>query len=194
MLGVRVARGRDFTPRDNTPTSAPVVIVNESFARRFWPAYPDGPEPIGRQITVPVVRNDPFEIVGVVADVRQSGRSGDMSPQFYLPNALYPPQSAYVAIRASGDPALSMRAVREAVLNVDPDQSIADVRTMDQILDRPVGRQHMAAQLLGAFAGRRSCSLSSACMARSPIRSRSARTRSGSAARLAPVNPQCSPW
>ena len=54
---------------------------------------------------------------------------------------------------ASGDPALSMRAVREAVLNVDPDQSIADVRTMDQILDRPVGRQHMAAQLLGAFTG-----------------------------------------
>ena len=153
VLGVRVARGREFTPRDNTPAAAPVVIVNESFARRFWPSYPDGVEPIGRRIKVPVVGNDPFEIVGVVADVRQSGPSGEMSPQFYIPNALYPPQSAYVAIRAGGDAGLSMRAVREAVRRVDPDQSIADVRTMDEILDRSVGRQHMAAQLLGVFAG-----------------------------------------
>jgi predicted permease len=153
VLGVRVARGREFTPRDNTPTSAAVAIVNESFARRFWPSYPQGLDPIGRRITVPIVRKEPFEIVGVVADVRQSGPSGEMSPQFYVPNAQYPPQSAYLAVRADGDPAQSMPAVREAVRRVDPDQSIADVRTMDEILDRSVGRQHMAANLLGAFAG-----------------------------------------
>jgi predicted permease len=153
VLGVRIARGREFTPQDNTPTSRRVAIVNESFARRFWPDYPNGVEPIGRQLTVPIIGNDPFEIVGVVADVRQSGPGGEMSPQFYIPNALYPPQAAYLAIRASGDPALSMRAVREAVMRVDPDQSIADVRTMDEILERSVGRQHMAARLLGAFAG-----------------------------------------
>jgi predicted permease len=152
VLGVRVARGREFTPRDNTSTAVPVAIVNESFARRFWPAYPDGVEPLGRRIKVPIIGKVPFEIVGVVADVRQSGPTGDMSAQFYIPNALYPPQSAYLAIRADGDPALAMRAVREAVLKVDPDQSIADVRTMDEILDRSVGRQHLAAQLLGTFA------------------------------------------
>ncbi len=153
VLGVRVTRGREFTPRDNTPTSRRVAIVNESFARRFWPEYPTGVEPIGRSLMVPIIGTEPFEIIGVVADIRQSGPSGEMSPQFYLPNALYPPQSAYLAIRASGDPAESMRAVREAVLRVDPDQSIADVRTMDQILDRSVGRQHLAARLLGVFAG-----------------------------------------
>ncbi|HEU4694055.1 MAG TPA: ABC transporter permease [Vicinamibacterales bacterium] len=153
VLGVRIARGREFTPRDNTPTSLRVAIVNESFARRFWPEYPNGVEPIGRRLQVPIIGNDPFEIVGVVADVRQSGPGGEMSPQFYIPNALYPPQSAYLAIRASGDPAFSMHAVREAVMRVDPDQSIADVRTMDEILEGSVGRQHMAARLLGAFAG-----------------------------------------
>jgi predicted permease len=153
VLGVPVARGREFTPRDNTTTSAAVAIVNESFARRFWPSYPQGLDPIGRRITAPIVRKEPFEIVGVVADVRQSGPSGEMSPQFYVPNAQYPPQSAYLAIRADGDPVRSMPAVREAVRRVDPDQSIADVRTMDEILDRSVGRQQMAAHLLGAFAG-----------------------------------------
>jgi putative ABC transport system permease protein len=153
VLGVRVARGREFTPRDNTPTSVPVAVVNESFARRFWPAYPDSVEPLGQRIRVPIIGKEPFEIVGVVADVRQSGPSGEMSAQFYLPNAMYPPQSAYLAIRADGDPMLAMSAIRDAVRKVDPDQSVADVRTMEEILERSVGRQHLATQLLGTFAG-----------------------------------------
>jgi putative ABC transport system permease protein len=153
VLGVRVARGREFTPRDNTPTSVPVAIVNESFARRFWPAYPDSVEPLGKRIKVPIISKEPFEIVGVVADVRQSGPRGEMSAQFYVPNAMYPPQSAYLAIRADGDPLLAMSAIRGAVRKVDPDQSVADIRTMNEILERSVGRQHLAAQLLGTFAG-----------------------------------------
>jgi len=153
VLGVRVARGREFTPRDNTPTSVPVAIVNESFARRFWPAYPDSVEPLGKRIKVPIISKEPFEIVGVVADVRQAGPSGEMSAQFYVPNAMYPPQSAYLAIRADGDPLLAMSAIRDAVRQVDPDQSVADIRTMNEILERSVGRQHLAAQLLGTFAG-----------------------------------------
>ncbi|HZL93815.1 MAG TPA: FtsX-like permease family protein, partial [Vicinamibacterales bacterium] len=88
----------------------------------------------------------------VVADLRQSGPRGEMSAQFYIPNALYPPQSAYLAVRASGDTVHSVRAIRKAVLTIDPEQSIAEVRTMDEILERSVGRQYLAAQLLSAFA------------------------------------------
>jgi predicted permease len=151
VLGVRVISGREFTQRDNTPGALPVVVVNETFARRFWPADPAS-EPIGKRLFVPIIGKVPFEIVGVVADVRQSGPRGEMSAQFYIPNALYPPQSAYVAVRTNGDPVQSVRAIRDAVLNIDPEQSIADVRTMDEILERTVGRQYVAAQLLGAFA------------------------------------------
>jgi predicted permease len=152
VLGVRVIRGREFTPRDNTPASLPVAVVNESFTRRFWPAYPSGSEPLGKRLFVPIIGTMPFEIVGVVADVRQSGPRGEMSAQFYIPNALYPPQSAYLAVRASGDTVHSVRAIRKAVLTIDPEQSIAEVRTMDEILERSVGRQYLAAQLLSAFA------------------------------------------
>jgi predicted permease len=151
VLGVQIIRGREFTQRDNTPAALPVAIVNESFARRFWPADPAS-EPVGKRLFVPIIGKMPFEIVGVVADVRQSGPRGEMSAQFYIPNALYPPQSAYVAVRTNGDPAQSIRAIRDAVQKIDPEQSIADVRTMDEILERTVGRQHVAAQLLGAFA------------------------------------------
>ena len=153
VLGIPVRRGREFTPRDNTSTSPRVVIVNESFARRFWQSYPNGVEPLGKRIVVPILGLDPFDVVGVVADVRHGGLRRDAPPQFYLPNAQYPPQSIYLAVRTNGDPLLSVAAIRSAVLKVDPDQSIASVRMMDEILERSVGRQHLATRLLGFFAG-----------------------------------------
>jgi len=153
VLGIPVRHGREFTPRDNTPTSPRVVIVNESFARRFWPSYPTGVEPLGKRIVVPILGDAPFEIVGVVADVRHSGLRRDAPQQYYLPNAQYPPPSMYLAVRTDGDPLLSVTAIRSAVGKVDPDQSIADVRMMDEILERSVGQQHLATRLLGVFAG-----------------------------------------
>ena len=153
VLGIEVKRGREFTPVDNTPGSSPVVIVSERFARRFWPAYPARTEPLGRRIMVPILGVGPLEVVGVVADVRHSGPARQAPQQFYIPNALYPPQSAYLAIRAEGAPAGLLPAIRDAVREADSDQSVADVRMMDEILDRSVGQHHLVARLLGLFAG-----------------------------------------
>jgi predicted permease len=153
VLGVAVARGRDFTAQDNRPGAAPVVIVNESFARRFWPAYPNGADPIGQKIVVPVIGSTPLEIVGVVADVRHAGLTADAPHQFYVPSALYPPQSVYLAIRTVGNPLAAVSDVRTAVRAADPDQAVTDVRMMDDVLQRTVGGRVLTARLLSAFAG-----------------------------------------
>jgi putative ABC transport system permease protein len=152
VLDVPVRSGREFTPRDNAVGAPPVVIVNESFARRFWPGYPQGSEPLGRRIWIPILGDARNEIVGVVADVRHGGLTREAPPQFYIPNALYPPQTAEMAIRTDGDPTPTIAAVRAAVQSIDPDQSVADIRTMDEILEQSVGRRHLVTRLLGLFA------------------------------------------
>jgi predicted permease len=152
LLGVPVIRGREFTARDDTAGAPPVALVNESFARRIWPGYPDSMDPVGRRLTVPILDNQVFEIVGVAADVRQGGPRSPAPPQFYLPTAWYPPQAAYLAVRGRTDPRSLVSAIRAEVLAVDADQALADVRMMREMLDASVGQQHVAARLMAFFA------------------------------------------
>jgi predicted permease len=153
VLGVSVTRGREFTAQDDRSGAAPVVIVNESFARRFWPSAPGSPDPLGEKIVVPVIGSAPLEVVGVVDDVRHGGLTADAPQQFYVPNALYPPQSVYLAVRAVDNPSSAVSGVRAAVRAADPQQAITDVRTMDDVLQQSVGRRHLTARLLSMFAG-----------------------------------------
>ena len=153
VLGVPLQRGRDITAYDNRLGAAAVVVINESFARRFWPAYPAGPNPIGKRISVPILRPSVLEIVGIVGNVREQGLTRDASPQFYIPNALYPPQTGYLAVRVELDPASIVGPIRAAVQEIDRDQSIGDVRMMTQILEVSEGSRHLATRLLSLFAG-----------------------------------------
>jgi len=147
-----VKQGRSFEPRDNAAGAHGVVIVNEAFARTYWPSYPKA-TPIGDGLEIPVVSLKPLEVVGVVADVKHSGPTREAGLQVYLPDRLYPPQIAFLALRDEGDPFRAVNAVRAQVRTIDPNQSITDVRMMDQILESATGRQHLAARVLGLFAG-----------------------------------------
>jgi predicted permease len=153
VLGVPLRRGREFTARDEAPGAPPVVIINESLARRVWPTDPADSNPIGRRLNVPFLTVGPLEIVGVVADVRQGGPKRDAPPQFYIPTVLNPPQFAHLVVRGEHDPLLSVPAIRAEVLVIDRDQPLADVRMMDEMLDASIGQQHAAARLLALFAG-----------------------------------------
>jgi putative ABC transport system permease protein len=153
VLGIHMKRGRDLTERDNAQGSAGVVIVNQSFARRFWPAYPDGPDPVGKRIKVPILKPSLLEIVGIVADVREQGLTREPIPQFYIPTVMNPPQTAYLAVRAQGDPSLVVGPIRSVVREIDRDQSIGDVRTMSDRLEVSEGQRHLAERLLSLFAG-----------------------------------------
>ena len=102
-----------FEARDNAAGAPPVAMVNETFARKFWPAYPSGATPVGDRLFVPILASPSLEIVGVVADVRHAGPTREADPQVYIPDRLYSPQVAFLALRADGDPlAPLMRYVR----------------------------------------------------------------------------------
>jgi predicted permease len=154
VLGLTLKQGRLFEPRDNVAGAAPVAIVNESFARRFWPSYPRGVTPVGDRLFVPILPkgSSSLEIVGVVADVRHSGPQTEANTQVYIPDIIYPPQMAFLALRADGDPLRVVNAIRAEVRAIDPNQSVTDVRMMDDLLQQSVGDRHVAARVLGLFA------------------------------------------
>jgi len=153
VFGIPLRRGRDFTAFDNMPGAPPVVIVNESFARRFWPTYPDGPDPIGQHIRVGAIpKAGDLEIIGIVGDVLHQDLATDARPQFfYIPTVLYPPQTAYLAIRSDGDPRRLVDDIRRRVLAIDPSQPLSDIRMMDDLLEASIGKQRLAMWLLTVF-------------------------------------------
>jgi predicted permease len=153
VIGLAVKQGRAFENRDNVAGAPPVAVVNESFARRFWPSYPRGATPVGDRLTVPILPSGPLEIVGVVADVLHGGPAERQpNPQLYIPDRLYPPQTAFLAVRADGDPLARADAVRAQVRAIDANQSVTDIMTMDALVERTLGQKHLAARVLGLFA------------------------------------------
>jgi predicted permease len=152
VMGLALKQGRTFEPRDNVGGAAPVAIVNESFARRFWPSYPSQATPIGDRLGVPILNAGPLDIVGVVADVRHGGPAAAANPQIYIPDWLYPPQIAFLALRADGDPLAKVDAIRAHVRAIDPNQSVTEIMTMDDLFERFLGQKHLAARVLGLFA------------------------------------------
>ena len=104
-LRIPLRRGREFTARDNSSGAPPTIIINESFARRFWPSYPAGLSPVGQHMGEGADRIPSAEIVGIVADVREAGLGGQPGPEFYVPLAFSVPQVAYLAVRTAVNPA-----------------------------------------------------------------------------------------
>lgn len=151
-LEIPLRRGREFNERD-TKTAQRVVIINESLARHFWPAYPAGLDPVGQSLLVGGVNLKPAEIVGVIADVQQNVEGSGWPDSVYQPFAQNPQPFAMLAIRTTGDPLSFTRPVREQVQALDPGQGVAAVQTMDTMVDDEVGQRRLLLALLGSFAG-----------------------------------------
>ncbi|HYM74644.1 MAG TPA: ABC transporter permease [Candidatus Dormibacteraeota bacterium] len=149
-LQIPLRRGRAFTAQDGAG-SVPVIIINESVARVFWPEYPSGADPIGQHL---LVGNDlqPKEIVGISADIHQTGKDSDPRPGVYLPCLQKPPGSAMLVVRTNGDPLSFANEVRNQVLATDSNQPASEVSTMDDVVDASEGQLRLMMRLLGAFA------------------------------------------
>jgi putative ABC transport system permease protein len=152
-MRIPVRRGRVFTASDNSLGAPPVVIANESFARRFWPSYPDGPSPIGRHVGERADRIGSLEIIGIVADVHEGGFSTKPGPEFYVPLAVNAPQLAYLVIRTAADPRQMVPAIRQALAAVDRDQPLADIRMMEEVFDADLRQRRLTMLLLSVFSG-----------------------------------------
>ena len=156
-MGIRVEHGRGFDGRD-TLTGAPVAIVNETMARRFWP---DG-DPTGKRIRLYYDR-DPqhwLSVVGVAGDVRYHGRDAEPVPQVFVPYQQDPyrflpyPQAPFVSlvVRTAADPASLIAAMQARIWAVDKDQPVLHIQTMDQALSRSLANRRVYLLLLGCFA------------------------------------------
>jgi putative ABC transport system permease protein len=149
VLNIQLRKGRVFTDSDGA-NGPPVVIINEELARQYFPNQ----DPIGRRIAFNCCdgRTVWREIVGVVGDVRHSGLDQGLRPEIYFPFMQFPLSSLTVIARTNGDPLNFVAAARGQVEEVDKDQPITNIRTMEEILARSVSQQRFNLSLLAVFA------------------------------------------
>jgi putative ABC transport system permease protein len=136
--------GREFELNDNA-TSTRVIIVNRTFAERFWP----GRSAIGRQVMIPEQdiathgsHLGPARIVGIVGDVKQNSLDEVTRPQLYVPYAQDPFIFATLVVRAHGEPMQMAKSVERAVWSIDKDQPMWKIRTLKSLVDRSTRGGH----------------------------------------------------
>jgi predicted permease len=151
-LDIPLRRGRDFTERDIEGAQR-VAIVDEALARRFWPAYPDGLNPIGQRLLIGGTNPQPAEVVGIVGNVHQNLENSAWPQSVYVSFGQSPLPSAMLAIRTGRNPTRFTTTVREQVRALDRNQPISDVRTMDDLVEAELGQRRLLVVLLGSFAG-----------------------------------------
>jgi predicted permease len=150
-MEIPLKRGREFNAHDNAD-STPVAIINETLARRFWPQYPHGPDPIGQTIEMGA-HHQVKDVVGISADVREKGKDQVLMPGLYLPAAQLSNVSGTFIVRTDGDPLSLANAVRAQVLAIDRNLPISHVATMEDVVEAPQGQLRLMMRLLGVFAG-----------------------------------------
>ena len=147
-LRIPLLAGRFFTEADRTDAPK-VVIVNESFAKRWWP----NENPLGKRVKQGFPQDDrPFrEIVGVVGDVAQEGLDLPVQTEVYLPLAQNPDTLITFVARTASDPMSLARTATEAIHRVDPNQSVSWVQPLTLSLAESVARRRFTTLLLGLF-------------------------------------------
>jgi putative ABC transport system permease protein len=151
-LGIPLRRGRTFTAADGLH-GAHAVVVSESVARRFF----RDSDAIGHHIYMGTADNrvvPESEIVGIVADVKQTGLDEERPEAVYVPHALVPIISNFTfAIRTTVDPATVSSAARGVMRRLDPGVPLIRVQTMDQIIGRTAAPARSSMVLVSLFAG-----------------------------------------
>jgi predicted permease len=123
-LGIRLREGRGFTEHDSA-TRPPVLIVNETMARRYWP----GRSAVGQRVVIDPAR-PPCEVVGIAPDVKYRTLRESPGPSFYLPLAQDSARRGVLHVRTDGDPRALLQDVRRIVAGVNPGVPITGIRTL----------------------------------------------------------------
>jgi putative ABC transport system permease protein len=150
-MGIPVKAGREFADGDRA-TTTPVIVINETAARTFWP----GESPLGRQINLPLAKNTTvvLTVVGVTGDVRHVGLAVPPRPEIFV-NSM---QSSLnwswlvLAVRAHADAAPLAESVKAALREVNPNVPIERASTLDDIVSRSIVEPRIYTFLLGTFA------------------------------------------
>ncbi|MGA2430603.1 MAG: ABC transporter permease [Candidatus Acidiferrum sp.] len=155
-FGIRIAKGHAFTEAD-VAGGAPVAIVNSAFVKKYFP----NTDPLTQQLAVEQIVPGTaklgdviqWQIVGVYENVRNGGPKGDGFPEIDVPFAQSPEPDVTMAVRTLSQPESLSKSIAAVIQSLDPDLPMADVKTMDQVLDESMGGDRFGAVLFATFAG-----------------------------------------
>jgi predicted permease len=139
-LGIELLKGRFFEDHDSLANAPGVALVNEAYARRFWP----GENPLGKKI-------GELTVVGLIKDTRNNGLERRSVPQFFPapgPNVKVP---GFLVVRTIGDPRQLAASIQAAVRSVDKTAVLWNVETLQDQLDKYTAQRRFQAYLLGLF-------------------------------------------
>ena len=142
--------GRQFTDADRAGSPA-VCIVDEELVHRYWPNV----DPIGKRITFNNLSDSSIQwiqVVGVVGHMAHEGLDAQKRVQVYFSIAQQGLPFLGFTVRTTGDPLAALGAVRAAVRSVDPELPLANVASMDHLIEQSTGTRRFAMLLLGGFA------------------------------------------
>lgn len=155
--GISIVAGRPIR-RSDTASTLKVAVVNQSFARHY---FPNG-DALGRTVKIDIAEPGPWQIVGIARDTMSGGLRQDAPRTVYMPLAqLAGPkgelgQDIYpwvMVVRTAGDPAQAIASLRAAVASVDPNLPILNVRTIQDHLETFMSQETLISRLTAIFAG-----------------------------------------
>ena len=147
-MNIPLREGRPFSQADREDTT-PVVLVNETMARRHWP----GESPVGQRISFGEgEERGTFEVVGVVGDVRHEGLDSQPRSEFFLTHAQDSSGSMIFVVRAKGDPQAILQAAKKEVWAVNRDVAFSQAVTVNQLVSKSLGERRFTLLLLSSFA------------------------------------------
>jgi predicted permease len=149
-MGIPVKQGRGFEPSDWTSPNK-VAVIDELFAKK---RFPNG-DAIGQVLDLerPGVTDRKFTIVGIAGTVKNGDLGEDVTQEtYYLNYGQVPTETVVLILRTSGPPAALSQPLREAIHNVDPDQPLFDIMTLDQRVQLSLTGRRVPMQLIGVFA------------------------------------------
>ena len=149
-MGITMLAGRDFTDTD-TFEALKVTIVDERLARHYWP----NENAVGKRVRFgPPENNEPWHtIIGVVRSVRHERMREDTDESVYLPHTLIPVGGLTLVARTTADPHDVTAAIRREVAQLDRDQPISEIATMEEVVSKSIWQPRLYANLFAVFAG-----------------------------------------
>ena len=144
-MGIAIKAGRDFADHDSPPEGKPFILINETLARQLYP----GEDAVGRRALVG--RSDTATIIGVVADVRQTGLDEAPAGQFYLDLARGGGSGDELIMRTTLPAESLAQVLRATVAGLDASLLVSHVRGLESLVDRAVSPRRFLISLVGAF-------------------------------------------
>jgi putative ABC transport system permease protein len=154
-FGIHITRGRAFTEAD-IAGGLPVAIVNSALVKKYMPNVDPLTQRLSVEQLIPGVANlgtpIAWQIVGVYENVRNGGAKGEGFPEIDVPFARSPWPGVGMAVRTVGDPSNMSKSIAGVINSLDPDLPMADLKTMDALLEESNGGDRFGAVLFGTFA------------------------------------------